>query len=127
MKNKCLLIKKKAKNNIDKIYKAWKSSKHKWLVILLILLPLFLIGTSTGRYLYANVRDFYLASKNFYFNSDKLDDPIARFMRRGGIPFRPVQEGLHDSSPRRVPRFQGFPAAGIRPRKHRGALELQHP
>ena len=79
MKNKCLLIKKKAKNNIDKIYKAWKSSKHKWLVILLILLPLFLIGTSTGRYLYANVRDFYLASKNFYFNSDKLDDPIARF------------------------------------------------
>lgn len=79
MKNKCLLMKKKAKRDIDKIYKSFKQSKYKWLIILLTILPLFLIGTTTGRYLYVNVRDFYLASKNFYFNSDKLGDPIARY------------------------------------------------
>jgi hypothetical protein len=79
MKRKCLLIKKKAKNNIDKIYKAWKHSKYKAVIILLILLPLFLIGTTAGRYVYVGIRDFYLASKNFYFNSDKLNNPIARY------------------------------------------------
>lgn len=79
MKNKCMLIKKKAKNNIDKIYKAYRNSKYKWLIILLIVLPLFLISSTAGRYLYAGVRDFYLASKNFYFNADKLNDPIARY------------------------------------------------
>ncbi len=79
MKRKCLLIKKKAKNNINKIYKAFKHSKYKAVIILLILLPLFLIGTTAGRYVYVGIRDFYLASKNFYFNSDKLNDPIARY------------------------------------------------
>lgn len=79
MKNKCLFIKNKAKNSINKTYKTWRHSRYKWFIVLLIILPLFLIGTTTGRYLYANVRDFYLASKNFYFNSDKLNDPIARY------------------------------------------------
>lgn len=79
MKNKYSLIKKKAKNSVDKIYRAYKKSKYKKLIILLMLLPLFLISTTAGRYLYVEIRDFYLASKNFYFNSDKLSDPIARY------------------------------------------------
>ena len=70
MKNKCLFVKKKAKNSINKTYRAWKHSRYKWFIVLLILLPLFLISTTAGRYLYANVRDFYLASKNFYFKID---------------------------------------------------------
>ena len=79
MKQKYSLVKEKAKKNIDKIYEAYKHSKYKKLIILLILLPLFLIGTAAGRYVYVEIRDFYLASKNFYFNSDKLNDPMARY------------------------------------------------
>ena len=79
MKQKYSLVKKKEKKNIDKIYEAYKHSKYKKLIILLILLPLFLIGTAAGRYVYVEIRDFYLASKNFYFNSDKLNDPMARY------------------------------------------------
>ena len=79
MKNKYLFVKKKAKNSINKIYKAWRQSRYKWFIVLLMILPLFLIGTTAGRYLYSNVRDFYLASKNFYFDSDKLNNPIARY------------------------------------------------
>lgn len=79
MKNKYLFIKKKAKNSVNKIYKTWRQSRYKWFIVLLMILPLFLIGTTAGRYLYVNVRDFYLASKNFYFNSDKLNNPIARY------------------------------------------------
>ena len=38
-----------------------------------------MIIITAGRYLYVEIRDFYLTSKNFYFNSDKLDNPIARY------------------------------------------------
>ena len=79
MKKKCLLIKNKIKESINKAYGIYKKSKYKGLIILLILLLLFLIGSTAGRYLYVDVRDFYLASKNFYFNSDKLNNPIARY------------------------------------------------
>ena len=41
--------------------------------ILLGVLLVFLLTIATyGRYIYNNIRDFYLASKSFYFNSDKL-------------------------------------------------------
>lgn len=79
MKDKYLLIKKKVKNNTNKIYEAYKRSRYKGLIALLVILPLFLISTTAGRYVYVGIRDFYLASKNFYFNSDKLDNPIARY------------------------------------------------
>lgn len=79
MKKKYLLVKKKAINSINKIYKIYKSSRYKGFIILLILLPLFLISGTAGRYMYVEIRDFYLLSKNFYFNSDKLDNPIARY------------------------------------------------
>ena len=72
-------MKEKAKNSVNKAYEAYKKSKYKWLIVLLASLPLFLIGSTAGRYAYVEVRDFYLASKNFYFNSDKMDNPIARY------------------------------------------------
>ncbi len=55
------------------------SSKRNFIIFLCIIVFLLSIGTSFSRFVYVEIRDFYLASKNFYFNSDKLDDPIARY------------------------------------------------
>ena len=44
-----------------------------------LLLILFLIGSSFGRYVYKGLRDFYLQTKRFYFNSDKLTENGAVF------------------------------------------------
>lgn len=59
-----------------KIYKTIKNKLKKYgkkTYILLGILLIFLLTTITyGRYIYNEVRDFYLSSKNFYFNSDKL-------------------------------------------------------
>lgn len=41
-------------------------------ILLGILVIISLITLTYGRYIYNEVRDFYLASKNFYFTSDKL-------------------------------------------------------
>lgn len=43
--------------------------KKFWLGIVLLLV---LTGTVFGKYIYNEVRDFYLASKNFYFSSSKM-------------------------------------------------------
>lgn len=47
-----------------------KKTKIITLVIICMLIP---VGITFGRYIYNEVHNFYLASKNFYFNSDKLD------------------------------------------------------
>ena len=44
-----------------------------------LLLILFLIGSSFGRYVYQGLRNFYLQTKKFYFNSDKLTESGAIF------------------------------------------------
>ena len=44
-----------------------------------LLLILFLIGSSFGRYVYQGLRNFYLQTKRFYFNSDKLTESGAIF------------------------------------------------
>ena len=49
-----------------------KLNKKKVYVTLGIILLIITIGLSYGRYAYNGIKDFYLASKNFYFNSDKL-------------------------------------------------------
>ena len=41
-------------------------------IILGITFIIFSIVITLGRYIYNDIRDFYLASKSFYFNSDKL-------------------------------------------------------
>ena len=58
--------------NDDKIDK-------KKIIIISLLLLLFLGGVSFGRYAYKEIRDFYLATKKFYFNSDKLTEKGANY------------------------------------------------
>lgn len=49
------------------------------IVLIILLLVLFLIGSSFGRYVYQGIRSFYLQTKKFYFNSDKLTESGAVF------------------------------------------------
>lgn len=49
-----------------------KLNKKKIYLILGIILFVITIGLTYGRYAYNGLKDFYLASKNFYFYSDKL-------------------------------------------------------
>ena len=72
---KNLKIKKKIIELKEKIIelkrKLDKHGKKGYIVLGIILV--FLVTTITfGRYIYNEIRDFYLSSKNFYFNSDKL-------------------------------------------------------
>lgn len=43
------------------------------IIIVALLTGVFLIGTY-GRYIYRGLRNYYLSTKNFYFNSDKLSE-----------------------------------------------------
>ena len=47
--------------------------KHRIFLVCLLLI-LFLIGSSFGRYVYKGLRNAYLQTKRFYFNSDKLTE-----------------------------------------------------
>ena len=50
--------------------------KSNILVVLLVILSIFSWGSlfkTYGRYIYNELRDYYLASHSFYFNSDRLD------------------------------------------------------
>ena len=49
-----------------------KLNKKKIYLILGIILFVITIGLTYGRYAYNGLKEFYLASKNFYFYSDKL-------------------------------------------------------
>lgn len=51
--------------------------KRKTVLICLILILFSSIGVSFGRYIYKEIRDFYLSTKKFYFNSDKLSEKKA--------------------------------------------------
>ena len=53
--------------------------KKKRLFILSFFAFLSLIGITYGRYIYDGIRNYYLSSKNFYFNSDKLGEKLARY------------------------------------------------
>ncbi len=59
-------MKKRKKNKLKIALK----NKKTWVVIILIFLVS--IGTVFGRYIYLEIRDFYLNSKRFYFNGDKM-------------------------------------------------------
>ena len=58
-----------------------KLNKKKVYITLGIILLIITISLSYGRYAYNGIKDFYLASKNFYFNSDKLKWQL-KFNRR---------------------------------------------
>lgn len=68
----------KIKHKFNKLFSFLVIHK-KMFILCLGIVFLLTVGTSFARYVYVEIRDFYLASKNFYFNSDKLDDPIARY------------------------------------------------
>ena len=51
--------------------KKMKFKKTTYIFIAVILL-LVVFGSTYGRYIYLELRDYYLSTKNFYFNSDKL-------------------------------------------------------
>ncbi len=41
-------------------------------ILIGVALVLVLLGATYGRYIYNEIKDYYLSTKNFYFNSDKL-------------------------------------------------------
>lgn len=70
---------KKVKNYLSKLRKyilkiRKKIDKHekKTYIFIGIILILILTTLTNGRYIYNEIKDFYLMSKSFYFNSDKL-------------------------------------------------------
>lgn len=66
-------------NTLFKIKQDDKINKKKliWLSFIIILFLGF--GVSFGRYAYNELRDFYLSTKKFYFNSDKLTEDGALY------------------------------------------------
>lgn len=61
------------KNFFIKIGTRCKKIKKKWILVVCVLLMFFLsAGFSFGRYAYREIKDYYFATKKFYFNSDKL-------------------------------------------------------
>jgi hypothetical protein len=72
---KNLKIKKKIielKENIIELKRKLDKHGKKGYIVLGIILVFLLTTITFGRYIYNEIRDFYLSSKNFYFNSDKL-------------------------------------------------------
>lgn len=49
------------------------------LIILSVIAFVSLFGVTYGRYIYNGIRNYYLSTKNFYFNSDKLGESLARY------------------------------------------------
>lgn len=55
-------------------HKKLKKVKKKNIIIISIALILLSITFSYGRYIYNGLRNYYLSTKSFYFNSDKMSD-----------------------------------------------------
>lgn len=51
----------------------------KLIILVFIIIGSIGIGATYGRYVYQDIKNFYLATKNFYFNSDKLKEKMARY------------------------------------------------
>lgn len=57
----------------------WINKKRIFLILIVVLVVITTLGLTFSRYIYNGVRDFYLSSKKFYFNSDKLDVSTANY------------------------------------------------
>lgn len=55
------------------------NKKRIFLILIVILVTITTLGLTFSRYIYNGVRNFYLSSKKFYFNSDKLDASTANY------------------------------------------------
>lgn len=62
------------KSIIDNFIKITDKLPKRKIILGSLLLILFIIGASLGRYVYKGIRDFYLQTKKFYFNSDKMTE-----------------------------------------------------
>lgn len=62
----------KLKEKLFKIKVKFDKYGKKGYILIGVLILFLLIMVTYGRYIYNDIRDFYLASKSFYFNSDKL-------------------------------------------------------
>ncbi len=70
----------KKRNTIFRRIKNMIISRKKILIIIGVIIVLTTsLSITYGRYIYIEIRNFYLSSKNFYFNSDKLKDTMARY------------------------------------------------
>ncbi len=56
-----------------------KKINKKRIIIASILLMLMLISATYGRYIYNGIRNYYLSTKKFFFNSDKLSEDMAYY------------------------------------------------
>ena len=54
--------------------KKTRKIKKKYIIILTIVLIALSITLSNGRFIYNGLRNYYLSTKSFYFNSDKMSD-----------------------------------------------------
>ena len=66
-----------------------KLNKKKVIIISIILMVLFITATY-GRYIYNGLRNYYLSTKNFYFNSDKLSENEAYYQLDNWSGVEPV-------------------------------------
>lgn len=64
---------------VKRSYKLKKFTKKQFLLAILLFILLVPITVSLGRYVYKEIKNYYLYSQNFYFNSDKLKENIARY------------------------------------------------
>lgn len=56
-----------------------KNKKTIFLILIVVLVVITTLGITLSRYIYDGLRNFYLSSKKFYFNSDKLDASTANY------------------------------------------------
>ena len=59
--------------------KKLKKIKKKHIIIISVILILLSITFSYGRFIYNGIRNYYLSTKSFYFNSDKMSDDEAYY------------------------------------------------
>lgn len=53
-------------------------NKKIYIIVIILILLFFVIGTY-GRYIYNGIKNYYLSTKSFYFNSDKLSDNVSNY------------------------------------------------
>ncbi len=54
--------------------KKTRKIKKKQIIIVTVILIVLSITLSYGRFIYNGLRNYYLSTKSFYFNSDKLSE-----------------------------------------------------
>lgn len=63
--------------------------KKKYFLILIVLV-LFILLQTYGRYIYNGIKNYYLSTKEFYFNSDKLSDNVSNYQLDNWSGVEPV-------------------------------------